>query len=104
LEPLLARGFQFTVNSAFRNVQGRNSQHEHGQAADLFFNTTNNGVFEIAKQIRDSGIPFGQLILEFPGRRPWIHVSYPERNSGSPYKVATMSPAGQIQSGLNLYT
>jgi uncharacterized Zn-binding protein involved in type VI secretion len=105
LEPIRGMGYEFVVNSAFRNVQGKNSQHEYGQAADLRFNgKSNQEVFEIAQRIKNSGLPFGQMILEYPSRLPWIHVSFPERTKGSPFKVSTMDKNYKLTTGLQLYT
>jgi len=45
-------------------------------AADLQYPLkTNTEVYNIAVWIRDN-LPFDQLILEYGGNRPWIHVSF----------------------------
>ena len=52
------------------------SQHVLGQAADIIcprFGTPT----QIVAALRDSGIPFDQLILEFAGSgNGWVHVSF----------------------------
>ena len=53
-----------------------NSQHTKGQAVD-FVCPGYGTPFEVAKAIRDSLIPFDQLIYEYS----WVHVSFV---SGSP--------------------
>lgn len=66
---------EMIITSGFRAGSGA-SQHDRGQAADLQFpNLDNQGVYEIAKWIRDNA-PFDQLILEYGGNNPWIHVSF----------------------------
>jgi len=66
---------EILITSGFR-PGGSISQHERGQAADLQYpNEDNTGVYEIARYLRDN-IPFDQLILEYGGRNPWIHVSF----------------------------
>lgn len=66
---------EMIITSGFRMGSGA-SQHDRGQAADLQFpNEDNQGVYEIAKWIRDN-VPFDQLILEYGGNNPWLHVSF----------------------------
>lgn len=81
LEPLLADGNVPTMNitSAFRNKTG-GSQHNRGQATDIQFpsfhgsGSTGQQYFDLAKYIRDN-FNFDQMILEWFGRNPWIHIS-----------------------------
>jgi uncharacterized Zn-binding protein involved in type VI secretion len=66
---------EMIITSGFRIGPGR-SQHDKGQACDLQYpNLDNQGIYNIAIWIRDT-IPFDQLILEYGGRNPWIHVSF----------------------------
>jgi len=66
---------EMLITSGFRPGSST-SQHERGQAADLQYpNENNTGVYNIARYLRDN-IPFDQLILEYGGRNPWIHVSF----------------------------
>ena len=81
LEPLLADGSvpTFTITSAYRN-KARTSQHAQGQATDIqimsYHGLSNTGelYFNLAQYIRDN-FNFDQLILEWFGRNPWIHIS-----------------------------
>lgn len=60
-----------------RAVKGsRTSQHCFGQAADLTVHGVSN--IEVAEWIAKN-LPFDQLILEFPERGGWVHVSYGPR-------------------------
>jgi zinc D-Ala-D-Ala carboxypeptidase len=78
LEPLVAKGFKFGINSGYRCPAlnkliggAENSQHCKGQAVDL--NPIGMSVEEFYQGIAKSGIPFDQLIQEF-GK--WVHISY----------------------------
>lgn len=63
------------ITSGFR-IGGGRSQHERGMAADIQYpGKTNTEVYNIAVWIKDN-LPFDQLILEYGGNRPWIHVSF----------------------------
>lgn len=76
-EPLVAQyGLApMIITSGFR-AGNSVSQHERGMAADLQWPLkTNTQVYDIAIWIRDN-LPFDQLILEYGGNRPWIHVSF----------------------------
>lgn len=65
----------FIITSGFR-AGSSTSQHERGQAADIQFPLkSNTEVYNIAIWIRDN-TPFDQLILEYGGNKPWIHVSF----------------------------
>lgn len=84
LEPLRAIYPNFTITNAFRSAIGTSnskSQHLLGQAVDLQFadcvgDKKNNAVHranEITKALSGS---FDQLILEYHGNNPVIHISY----------------------------
>jgi hypothetical protein len=86
LEPMLAAYGLFVITSGFRNKTGT-SQHNKGQATDIQFtnfhtsNRTYDAKMEVrqkyydrAKDIRDT-LEFDQLILEYFGTNPWIHIS-----------------------------
>jgi len=86
LEPIKAKYPGFIITSGFRQPSqisvgnGRVSQHEKGQAADLQWPKppTSNGAYhlEIAKWIV-ANLPVDQIILEHSGSpRLWVHVSY----------------------------
>lgn len=63
------------ITSGFRNGSST-SQHERGMAADIQYpKKSNTEIYNIAIWIRDT-LPFDQLILEYGGNRPWIHVSF----------------------------
>lgn len=95
LEPLKAKykDLGFKLNSGYRNGTGT-SQHTMGKAADISF-TAVRGIgtyddqlerfYNLAIEIRDSGLPFNQLIFECdPGKGyVWIHVSYDNGNTTS---------------------
>lgn len=122
LEPLYEKynDIGFKLNSGFRlkKKTSKVSQHELGEAADISFKTIRgNGSFDqqcerfyqIAIEIRDSGIPFDQLIFEVdPGKGyVWIHISYSTKRLrrevltfvGSGYKPGILKiVSGVIQS------
>lgn len=63
------------ITSGFRKGSG-SSQHHRGQAVDVQFPyLTNPQVWEIALWIK-ANVPFDQLIIEYGGRRPWLHISF----------------------------
>lgn len=79
-------GKPITVNSGFRSLElnkavggASSSQHLKGQAADIT-TSTKSGNKELFFKIKDSGIPFDQLIDE--ADYSWIHVSYSENPRG----------------------
>jgi hypothetical protein len=85
LEPVRSRFGPFTPSSGFRSNEvnrraggSRNSAHRRGEAAD--FEVVGVSNLELAEWIRDSGLHFDQLILEFytPGdpSSGWVHCSY----------------------------
>lgn len=101
LEPLLAAYASdgMTITSSFRSLPG-GSQHNAGQATDIqflnFHNQSNTGQLYLARAqlIRDT-FNFDQLILEWFGKNPWIHIS--SNFSGQRHQVLT-------QIGPNSYT
>lgn len=63
-----------------------NSQHMTGEAADIIcprFGTPT----EVATALRDSGIAYDQLILEYPGRGGWVHISFSDRPRGHALQI-----------------
>jgi len=81
-------GVKPKVTSAFRcaelndKVGGSDlSQHLKGEAADFVI----PGVQceEVFEKIKNSGLVYGQLILERAGGKKWVHVSL-----GAPYRAA----------------
>lgn len=88
LEPIRAKFGPIRVNSAFRGpavntaVNGsKSSQHLTGQAADIVVPGVALDVV-FAWIVKESGLPFGQAILEGPGGKvAWIHISL-----GEPYR------------------
>lgn len=93
LEPIRAKFGAVKVNSAFRGpavnsaVNGsKSSQHLTGQAADIVVPGVALEVV-FAWIVKESGIPYGQAILEGPnGKVSWIHVSL-----GEPYRARDKS-------------
>jgi predicted chitinase len=87
LEPLRAKykDFGFKLNSGFRVGKG-SSQHYTGQAADISFTKLRSGpysqqleaFYNMAVEIRDSGLPFDQMIFESSPKKGWvwIHLSF----------------------------
>lgn len=78
-------GKQIYVNSAFRSTSLNkaiggvsNSQHLEGKAADITTGS-NDGNKDLFNMIKNSDIPFDQLIDESNYR--WIHVSYNKNNN-----------------------
>ncbi len=61
------------LNAAVGGAAG--SQHMRGEAADIIVPRF-GGPAEVAKALRDSGIEYDQLILEF-GR--WVHISFSDK-------------------------
>lgn len=85
LEPIRTKFGAVRINSAFRGpavnsaVGGsKTSQHMSGQAADIVVPGHRlEDVF--AWIVKESGLPFGQAILEGPnGKISWIHISLGE--------------------------
>lgn len=86
LEPLRAHyGAPVSIHSGYRSPQvnaatpgsSKTSQHMLGQAADLHVVGVDCGT--VARWIRDSGLPFDQVIAETRnGKEPytWVHVSH----------------------------
>ena len=63
------------ITSGFR-LGSSTSQHEKGQAVDIQFpKFSNTQIYNICQWIRDQ-LPTDQMILEYGGNRPWIHVSF----------------------------
>lgn len=79
-------GAPVVVHSAFRGLAlntaiggSKTSQHMRGEAADL--HVVGVGLYEVFAWVRDeSGLPYGQLILEgsIPDRPTWLHLSLGE--------------------------
>jgi hypothetical protein len=101
LEPIRAHfGVPVIVSSAFRGTTlnkviagAGNSQHLVGQAADINVKgVTPDKVFQWIW--KESGLPFGQLILEKAGGAQWVHISMGTKrevltyNSGTYTKLA----------------
>lgn len=84
------------VTSGFR-IGSSTSQHERGQACDLQFPTlTLDQNYAIAQYIKDN-LNYDQLIFEYGGNRPWIHVSFNRsgnRPNTAPNKFGTRTTAG----------
>lgn len=79
-------GQPLVVHSGFRGPAlnaaiggSKTSQHMRGEAAD--FHVSGVGLFAVFAWVRDeSGLPYGQLILEgsIPDRPTWLHLSLGE--------------------------
>ena len=91
---------EMLLTSGFRATTGGTSQHERGQAVDLQYpQFPTVTTYNIAIWIRDN-VDFDQLILEYGGNRPWIHVSFNRagnRSSGASNKFGTrISPGNYV--------
>jgi hypothetical protein len=83
LQPVRDRWGRIKVNSGYRSAEvnaavggSLRSQHLHGEAADIV--PLDADIYEVFQWIRDeSGIDYGQLILEKKGGAYWIHISLP---------------------------
>jgi zinc D-Ala-D-Ala carboxypeptidase len=91
LEPVRARFGPVSIHSAFRGPSvnaaiggSKTSQHMKGEAAD--FHCPGATLDQVMRWIvHDSGLKYGQVILEGPNGRPtWIHISL-----GEPYRVGS---------------
>ena len=99
------------INSGYRGPElnkavggSPNSQHCHGEAADLECDNIDN--LELAKWIRDN-LEFDQLILEFythgDPRSGWIHITWKRDKSLNRNKTLTASKVnGKTQYSLGL--
>jgi len=98
-ELLLIEYGPFTITSGFRHGSST-SQHERGQAADLQFpGKTNAEIYNISIWIRDN-LNYDQLILEYGGNKPWIHISFNQagnRGSSVSNKFGTRVSAGNYK-------
>jgi len=103
LEPMRTRySNDFTITSGFRNKSG-GSQHNKGQAADVQIfgfhggSGTGQSYYNRAQDVRDN-IDYDQMILEWFGRNPWIHVS--SNSSGHRKSVLTQVSSSSYDPGL----
>lgn len=107
LEPIARRyGRQVIgITSGFRLQKNGRSQHEVGQAIDLQFSDqwsgalSKQGWWERVQWIKDN-VPFDQMILEYIGNKPWIHLSYSE--TGNRKQLLTTTKNGKYDPGLIL--
>lgn len=105
LEPLFAKyGSDMVVTSGFRSLSGA-SQHNKGQATDLQFLSLHNQsntaqlYFNRAQEIKGL-FNFDQLILEWFGKNPWLHIS--SNQSGNRGSVLTQTSPNGYSPGLIL--
>lgn len=78
LDPIAAKYGMPVVTSGFRPASqaGATSWHARGSATDLQWpGITDTEYYERACWIKDN-LPFSEVILEYGGNRPWIHVAY----------------------------
>ena len=90
LEPIWTEHPGIYVNSGYRSVAYNRgiggvptSQHCLGEAADIEVPDVANAAL-FAWMALESGLAWGQLILEFPGKEPsdgWVHVSLPSKTN-----------------------
>lgn len=107
LESLLAQygGDHMVITSGFRSLAG-SSQHSKGQATDIQFlsfhgsgQDTGQLYFNRAQEIK-AMFNFDQLILEWFGKNPWIHIS--SNPAGHRHQVLTQVSSNSYQPGLIL--
>jgi hypothetical protein len=85
IEPLTAKYGRPSINCGFRSDNARygasNSLHKYGRAADLQWGgISDEEYYARAIWIRDN-LPFNELIIEYGGNRPWLHVAYDSNSS-----------------------
>jgi hypothetical protein len=95
-EPLISHvggRSKIIITSGFRRGSGT-SQHHRGQACDVQFPyLTNPEIWNVALWVKVN-VNFDQLIMEYGGRRPWLHISYNRdgnRPTGAGNKVGTQN-------------
>jgi uncharacterized Zn-binding protein involved in type VI secretion len=93
------------ITSGFR-AGTSTSQHNKGQASDIqYLNYSNQQVFQVSQFIKDN-LNYDQLILEYGGNKPWIHVSFNRagnRSISASNKFGTRVSPGNYQWGDLLY-
>lgn len=84
LEPIAAKYGRenMIITSSFRTGSST-SQHERGMAADIQFKGQHSGAIPNSEMVDRSNslasdTNYDQLILEYLGNKPWIHISYAE--------------------------
>lgn len=97
LEPLASTygRSSMVITSGFRTGSST-SQHERGMAADVQFSGQHAGKIDNTEMYNRAvdlagKIAFDQIILEYIGMKPWIHVSY---NEGKNRKATLTAPKG----------
>lgn len=108
LEPIAAKYGRagMNVTSGFRPQKNGRSQHEIGQAIDLQFSGQYTGALSkdawwgIVMWIKDN-VAFDQMIVEYIGNKPWIHLSF--NPSGNRKDLKTCIKNGSFKPGLILY-
>jgi uncharacterized Zn-binding protein involved in type VI secretion len=88
------------ITSGFRRGGGR-SQHERGMAADIQFPGISNDEYWARAQWFKNNLPFDQLILEYHGRSPVLHVSFDQGKSAQRKQTLTWNKSQQTLSGLH---
>jgi uncharacterized Zn-binding protein involved in type VI secretion len=107
LEPMAAQfgRSKIGVTSGFRKKKNGRSQHEIGQAVDIQFSDQWSGALSKADWwdrvlwVRDN-INFDQMIVEYIGRKPWIHLSF--NPNGNRAQQLTCIKNGRFEPGLKL--
>lgn len=80
----------FIITNAFRISNGSTSHHLSGCAADLqFTGLPAKEIPTVAEQIRQILPSFTQIILEYHGKNPVIHIGYAESKAASPFSRLT---------------
>ncbi len=108
LEPMFKKNPTIWVNSGFRSYvpkspgASKTSQHMLGQAADCQFRIAASDYYDLAVWCKNNLPAYDQLILEYSGNNPWIHISYDKtKANGGRKDVKTCKPGGSYMSGLH---
>ena len=106
LEPMFKKNSSIFVTSGFRAYVPKNgsktSQHLKGQAADCQFRIPASEYYNLAVWFKNNLPAYDQLILEYAGNNPWIHISYDKsKANGGRKDVKTCTPSGKYLSGLH---
>ena len=104
LEPIWDKYPGIAVSSGYRSIAyntdlkgSASSQHCKGEAADFEVPGISNAHL-FAWIVLESGLKWGQLILEFPGKEPadgWVHISLPSKTNSMKIMKATVVRVGK---------
>lgn len=101
IEPLTAQYGRPSINCGFRSANApygaSNSLHKYGRAADLqWAGISDEEYYNRATWVRDN-LPFCEVILEFGGNRPWLHVAYDKNSNARKCLTRVTVASGYVQ-------